>query len=47
METRSNLRLVITVLIHVGTITVSSEEACYARFQIQLPIVPQAEHQYV
>jgi PAS domain S-box-containing protein len=30
-----------------GTITVSSEEGRYTRFQIELPIVAQAEHQYV
>jgi PAS domain S-box-containing protein len=32
---------------HGGTITVSSEEGRYTRFQIELPIVAQAEHQYV
>ena len=32
---------------HGGTITVSSEEGRYTRFQIELPIVGQAEHQYV
>jgi PAS domain S-box-containing protein len=32
---------------HGGTITVTSEEGSYTRFQIELPIVPQAEHQYV
>ena len=32
---------------HGGTITVSSEEGRYTRFQIELPIVVQAEHQYV
>jgi len=32
---------------HGGTITVASEEGRYTRFQIELPIVAQAEHQYV
>lgn len=32
---------------HGGTITVSSEEGQYTRFQIELPLVPQADHQYV
>ena len=32
---------------HGGTITVSSEEGRYTRFQIELPIVAQAEHRYV
>jgi len=32
---------------HGGTITVSSEEGRYTRFQIELPIVAQAEPQYV
>ena len=32
---------------HGGTITVSSEEGRYTRFQIELPIVEKAEHQYV
>lgn len=32
---------------HGGTITVSSEEGRYTRFQIELPIVAQAEQQYV
>jgi PAS domain S-box-containing protein len=32
---------------HGGTITVSSEEGRYTRFQIELPILAQAEHQYV
>ena len=32
---------------HGGTITVSSEAGRYTRFQIELPIVTQAEHQYV
>jgi signal transduction histidine kinase len=32
---------------HGGTITVASEEGRYTRFQIELPIVPVAEHQYV
>lgn len=32
---------------HGGTITVSSEEGRYTRFQIELPIVAKAEHQYV
>ena len=31
---------------HHGTITVSSEEGRYTRFQIELPLVAQAEHQY-
>ena len=31
----------------VGTITVSSEEGRYTRFQIELPIVAQAEPKYV
>lgn len=32
---------------HGGTITVSSEAGRYTRFQIELPIMVQAEHQYV
>lgn len=32
---------------HGGAITVASEEGRYTRFQIELPIVAQAEHQYV
>ena len=32
---------------HGGTITVSSEEGRYTRFQIELPIVTKAECQYV
>lgn len=32
---------------HGGTITVSSEEGRYTRFQIELPIAEKAEHQYV
>jgi PAS domain S-box-containing protein len=32
---------------HGGTITVASEEGRYTRFQIELPILAQAEHQYV
>src|ERR1043165_8717116 len=32
---------------HGGTITVSSEEGSYTRFQIELPVVAQAERQYV
>src|SRR5690349_4633347 len=32
---------------HGGTITVASEEGRYTRFQIELPIVEKAEHQYV
>jgi len=32
---------------HGGTITVASEAGRYTRFQIELPIVVQAEHQYV
>ena len=32
---------------HGGVITVASEEGHYTRFQIELPIVAQAEHQYV
>lgn len=32
---------------HGGTISVCSEEGLYTRFQIELPIVAQAEHQYV
>jgi signal transduction histidine kinase len=32
---------------HNGTITVASEEGRYTRFQIELPIVAQAEHRYV
>ena len=32
---------------HGGTISVSSEEGRYTRFQIELPVVAQVEHQYV
>ncbi len=32
---------------HGGTITVSSEKGRYTRFQIELPVMPVAEHQYV
>ncbi|HEX6043202.1 MAG TPA: ATP-binding protein [Pyrinomonadaceae bacterium] len=32
---------------HGGTITVSSEEGRYTRFQIELPIAVRAEHEYV